>query len=71
MNAIKAPMIPTSGAAMCNHSVRVTHSPPIMVGPIPQTASKIDKNIPADARAANHVRTRMATGGFKFVTGSN
>ena len=36
-------MTATSGAAMCNHSVRVARSPPIMVGPIPRTASKSTK----------------------------
>jgi len=39
-----------------------------MVGPIPQSASKIDKNIPVDAKAANQVRTRIANGCFNFVT---
>jgi len=39
----------------------------MMVGPIPQIASKIDMNIPADAKAANQVRTRMANGTLRFI----
>ena len=64
VHAIRIPITATSGAAMCSHSSRVTRSRPIMCGPISRTASKIDKYIPADANAANQVRTRIANGCF-------
>ena len=47
----------------------VTRSPPMICGPISRIASKIDKYIPADARAANQVRTRIANGCFDVATG--
>ena len=39
-----------------------------MCGPMSSIASKIDKNIPAEAKAPNHVRIRIANGCFNFVT---
>jgi hypothetical protein len=40
-----------------------------MCGPISRTASKIDKYMPTDAKAANQVRTRITNGRFTVVTG--
>src|SRR5882724_373014 len=53
---------------MCNHSVRVTRSPPMRCGPMSRSASKIEKYIPADARAANQVKIRIANGCLEFGT---
>ena len=60
-------MTATIGAAMCNHSLRATRSPPTMCGPMSRIASTIDKYIPTDARAANQVKTRIASGYFSIV----
>ena len=71
MSAINTPITATSGAAMRSHSLRGTRSPPIIVGPIPKTANKIDRYIPAEASAANQIRIRIANGCFVSVTGRN
>jgi hypothetical protein len=55
------------GAAMCNHSLRATRSPPIKCGPMSRIASTIDNYIPTDIRDANHVKTRIASGCFSIV----
>ena len=64
IEAIRQPITATSGAAMCNHSKRVTFSPPMRCGPISRIASAIDTNIPADASAANQLKIRTPNGGF-------
>jgi len=64
IEAIRQPTSATSGAAMCNHSERVTFSPPMRCGPMSRIASAIETNIPADASAANQLKIRMAKGSF-------
>ena len=64
IDAIKQHIIATSGAAICNHSERVTFLPPIKCGPMSRIASAIETNIPADASAANQLKIRMPKGCF-------
>ena len=40
IEAIRQPITATSGAAICNHSERVTFSPPIRCGPMSKIASR-------------------------------
>jgi len=64
IEAIRQPITAMSGAAICNHSERVTFSPPMRCGPMSRIASAIETNIPADASAANQLKIRMAKGCF-------
>ena len=64
IEAIRQPITATSGAAICNHSERVTVSPPMRCGPMSRIASAIETNIPVDASAANQLKIRIPKGCF-------
>src|SRR5262245_5448040 len=64
IEAIRQPITATSGAEICNHSERVTLSPPMRCGPMSKIASAIETNIPAEEIPANQLKIRMAKGCF-------